>query len=106
MPTITFIDASGVPFTVAAESGASLMQAARDNGVPGILADCGGTCACGTCRIFLDRQWWDRLGSPSNIEEATLEAHDDAEPRRRLACQIMVTDEFDGMSVRMPVSQF
>lgn len=106
MPTITFVTADDRRIEVEAESGASLMEAARNNNVPGILADCGGTCACGTCRIYLDEDWWARLGGPSEIEAATLDAHDDAEPCKRLACQIPVTDAMQGLIIRLPSSQF
>lgn len=106
MPRITFAAACGATYDVTAAPGASLMEAARDNGVPGILADCGGSCACGTCRIHLDKDWWDRLGAPGGIEEATLDAHDDPEPYKRLACQIAATVAMQGMVIRLPASQF
>lgn len=106
MPTITFVDASGARHAVEAVDGISLMEAARAGGVAGILADCGGSCACGTCRIHLNEAWWARLGGPGDLEAATLEAHDDSVPRQRLSCQIVVSEDLDGLVVGLPASQF
>lgn len=103
---ITFIEANGCEHTVDAEPGLSLMEAAKNNGVPGILADCGGNCACGTCRVYVDETWRLKLGDASEMEAATIEAHEDALPGKRLSCQVPLTAELDGLVVRLPQKQF
>jgi 2Fe-2S ferredoxin len=103
---VTFIEADGTEHRVDGALGLSLMQAANHNGVPGILADCGGSCACGTCRVYVDPVWRARVGEPSEIEEATLEMHDDDAEGKRLSCQIQLDETLNGLVVHLPVSQF
>lgn len=106
MARITFIEADGRKHVVVAEPGGSLMQAAKQNGVDGILADCGGNCACGTCRIYVEEEFRARLGERSELEEATLEIRDPPGPGERLSCQITVSEELDGLVVQLPERQF
>lgn len=106
MAKITYIEASGQEHVVDVEPGLSVMEGARNNDVPGILADCGGTCACGTCRVYVVEAWRARVGEPSEIEQATLEGYDDTVPGRRLSCQITVTESLEGLVVHMPETQF
>ena len=106
MTRITFIEASGETHVVDAQAGTSLMRAAVENDVTGIVADCGGTCACGTCQVYVEAAWRGTTGEPSDGEEAMLELQDDPTPGRRLSCQILVTEELDGLIVRLPASQF
>lgn len=106
MARITFIEADGRRHVVDAEHGRSLMEAGKKNGVDGILADCGGNCACGTCRIYVDEAWQPRLGERSELEEATLEIREAPGPDERLSCQITVSEELDGLVVRLPERQF
>jgi 2Fe-2S ferredoxin len=103
---ITYIEARGAEYVVEVQAGLSVMQGAVKNGIPGIVAECGGNCACGTCRIYVDAAWRDRTGQASEIEGATMDIRDDSIPGKRLACQIEVTEELDGLIVRMPESQF
>jgi ferredoxin, 2Fe-2S len=80
--------------------GQSLMEAAKANGVDGILADCGGACSCATCHVFVDAEWWDRVGAPDEIEFAMLDmVADVAQPNSRLSCQIKLTGALDGLKV-------
>ena len=106
MAKITYIEANGAAHVVDATVGRSLMEGAVRNGVPGILADCGGNCACGTCRVYVDDAWREKTGVPSDMEESMLELHEDPSPSKRLACQIMITEELDGLVVRLPETQF
>ena len=106
MVKISYIEAGGAQHEVDAEVGGTLMTVAVGHGVPGILADCGGSCACGTCRIYLDEAWIGKLGGPSDIESATMDGYDDPTQGKRLACQVAVTDDLDGLVVRLPASQF
>lgn len=106
MVKITYIEANGDKQIVDATPGQSLMQAATRAAVPGILADCGGAAACGTCRIYVDdANYRAKMPPRSEMEDAMIEFHDDAEPHVRLACQIQVVEEFDGMVLRMPENQ-
>jgi 2Fe-2S ferredoxin len=82
--------------------GRSLMEVARDNNVVGIPADCGGSCACATCHVYIDPQWVAAVGPPDGIEEGLLEMVDGAQPgRSRLSCQIMLRPELDGLKVKV-----
>jgi len=103
---ITYIEDNGDSMTVEAEPGLSVMKAATNNGVPGIVAECGGNCACGTCRIYVDEAWSAKLAPPEESEQQMLEFSEDTHPGVRLSCQIPVTEELDGMEVRLPPSQY
>jgi len=103
---ITYIEAGGIEHVVDVEAGWSVMQGAVRNGIPGIVAECGGNCACGTCRVYVDARWKEKTGTATDIEEATMDIREDADPRKRLSCQIKVTEELDGLVVRMPASQY
>lgn len=105
MTRITLVEFNGAEHTIDAEAGKSLMMNAVDNGVPGIDADCGGACACGTCHVFIDPQWLAATGSSDAMEEAMLSMRPDRKPQSRLSCQIEVTDAMDGMVVRLPEYQ-
>lgn len=105
MPKITLIEYNGTSHSIDAESGKSLMQNALDNFVPGIDADCGGACACGTCHCFVEAQWLQASGEADAMEEAMLGMRPDRTELSRLSCQIQVTDELDGMVVRLPEYQ-
>lgn len=106
MVKITYVEANGDQKTVDAVPGQSLMKAATSNAVPGILADCGGVAACGTCRIYVDdAAYREKLPPRSALEDAMIDFHGDAEPHVRLACQIPVIESFDGMVLRMPENQ-
>lgn len=106
MAKITYIEASGTEHVVEVEPGESVMRGAVKNGIPGIVAECGGNCACGTCRVYVDDAWQAQVGNASEIEEATMEIREDPAPGKRLSCQIKVTDALDGLIVRMPESQW
>lgn len=105
MPKITLIEYSGTSHSIDAEVGKSLMQNALDNGVPGIDADCGGACACGTCHVFVDEDWMSASGEPDAMEQAMLGMRPDRSEQSRLSCQIEVTEDLDGMVVRLPEFQ-
>ena len=106
MPTVTFVMSDGKAVDVSAESGTSVMQAAIDNGIDEILADCGGACVCATCHCFVDPDWVEKVGQKSDIEGALLELVSDLRDNSRLSCQIQITDETDGLVVHLPESQY
>lgn len=106
MVAVTFIEPSGDEKVVDASPGSTLMRAAVDNDVNGILGDCGGACSCGTCHCYIDEKYLDLVGTPDVIESSILETAVDPQTNSRLGCQVTVTDELDGLVVRLPVSQY
>ena len=106
MPKITFIEHSGAEHVVDAKAGASVMETAVKNGVPGIDGDCGGACACATCHVYVDEAWVARAGARTATEQEMLEFADGVEPNSRLSCQIKMDDALDGLTVRLPVGQY
>ncbi len=105
MTQVTFIEFDGTAHTVPATNGLSLMRAAIDNNVPGIDADCGGSCACATCHVYITPEWQSKLGEQSKMEEDMLDFAAETKPNSRLACQIEVSDALDGLVVTMPNGQ-
>lgn len=105
MPKIIYVDHKGGEHPIDVECGSSVMQGATGNDIAGIDADCGGQCACATCQVFVPAEWVDRVGSPSDQEALMLEATINAKPNSRLSCQIVVTEELDGLVVHLPERQ-
>jgi ferredoxin, 2Fe-2S len=105
MPKITYIEHGGTERTVDAEIGATVMETAIRNSVPGIVAECGGACSCATCHVHVDEAWSAKVGPPSPMEEDMLDFAFDVKPTSRLSCQIKVTEELDGLIVRTPAQQ-
>jgi len=105
MPKISYIEHDGTERTVDAEVGATVMETAIRNSVPGIVAECGGACSCATCHVHVDEAWSEKVGPPSPMEEDMLDFAFDVRPTSRLSCQIKVTDELDGLIVRTPAQQ-
>ena len=106
MTKITFVKHDGEEFVVDAENGTSVMNAAVDNLVPGIDADYGGECACATCHVYVDEAWFPKVGNTNDAEEAIMSLNPDRQETSRLSCQIPVTDEMEGLKVRLPEFQF
>lgn len=106
MTKIIFVSADGALRTeVNADNGSSVMEAAIRNGVPGIDAECGGACACATCHVYIDDEWTGVVGGPDAMEEDMLDFAYEAQPTSRLSCQIRVSDELDGLVVKVPERQ-
>ena len=96
----------GKEHVVEVKTGLTVMEGARDNGIPGIEADCGGACACSTCHVYVDPAWVDKLPAKDGMEEDMLDfAFEPDSLRSRLTCQIKVTDALDGLRVQMPEKQ-
>jgi|TARA_B110000879_G_scaffold26698_1_gene36118 2Fe-2S ferredoxin len=106
MVNIQFIEHDGSEHSVEVATGGSVMQAAVTNGVPGIDADCGGSCSCATCHVYVNEQWLGKVGELSPTEEAMLSLSTDRKDNSRLSCQIQVTEELDGLVVTTPEFQF
>jgi 2Fe-2S ferredoxin len=105
MAKITYIEHSGAEHVVDVKNGLSVMEGAVKNNIPGIDADCGGACACATCHVYVQEPWLGKTGDKSAMEESMLDFAENVEDNSRLSCQIKVTDELDGLVVKMPESQ-
>jgi len=106
MPKLTYIEANGAEHAVDAPAGLSAMEIAIRHNIPGIDGDCGGQAACATCHVFVDEAWSERVGQPGDDEAQMLELAEGVQANSRLACQISVQPEWDGLVLRMPVAQF
>lgn len=106
MPMIVFVEANGAQYDVEIAVGDTLMQGAVDNGIDGILAECGGCCSCGTCQCYVDDEWAAAMGKPNDIEATVLEGAREEHANARLSCQVHVTADMEGMVVRLPESQY
>ena len=105
MPRIKYILFNGDERVIDAQQGFSVMEAAVKNSVPGIDGDCGGSCSCATCHVYVDPAWQSLAGMRNDIEDSMLEFAENVQPNSRLSCQIRMTMELDGLVVRMPKSQ-
>lgn len=106
MVAVRFISDSGDERLVQANEGLSLMRAAVDNDVEGIVADCGGAGACATCHVYIDEQWSGKLPLASADELSMLECTVEPRANSRLSCQIFLRAGLDGLTARTPRSQF
>ena len=105
MPIVTFIEHDGATHRIDAPSQRSLMQIAVDNGVTGILGDCGGSCSCATCHGYIDATWAPRLAAISETEAFMLEGVPEPRETSRLCCQLRMSPELDGIVVHLPAEQ-
>jgi ferredoxin, 2Fe-2S len=105
MPKIVFIEPDGARREITAPVGITLMEAARQNGVRGIVAQCGGACACATCHVYIDPAWAAKLEPIEDMEEGMLETAWEPKENSRLSCQVHVTAEMDGLVVAVPEQQ-
>ena len=105
MANITYIEHSGVRHGVEVEPGWSVMKGAVRNGIPGIEAECGGALVCGTCHVYVDEQWLARTAPADGAEKELLESVSAPCANSRLSCQMIVSAELDGLTVRMPETQ-
>ena len=100
MPCVTFITPDGSERFVP-EASDSLMKTAVANGIPGITGDCGGVCSCATCHVKIEPAWREKVGAPGEAEAGMLELEDEVDESSRLGCQVKLTDELDGLVVRV-----
>lgn len=105
MPRVTFVDPAGAEHNVEGENGQSLMQVAKNNDIDGIVAECGGSCACATCHVYVGEAWRDVVGGPSADESDMLDFAYERRPESRLSCQIRLRPELDGLVVQVPERQ-
>lgn len=106
MPTLIFVEHNGDTREVDAAIGASVMEAAVNNGIDGILAECGGSCSCATCHVYVDPQWINKLPPPEGLELGTLEGAREPNENSRLSCQIVVDSSMEGAIFHVPERQY
>ena len=106
MPKVIFKTPEGDSKEVSVPAGTTVMAAALQNGIDGIVAECGGVCMCSTCHVFVDEDFFNRLPPAQDTEEAVLEiSAEERQATSRLSCQIKLTDDLDGLIVRLPSRQ-
>lgn len=106
MPIVTYVSSSGISREIEVTAGMSVMQAALNQKVEGILGECGGNCMCATCHVYVDLAFFDRIPPATNNEKFMLSiAAEGPEKNSRLSCQIKMTEELDGIVVRLPRKQ-
>lgn len=106
MVAVTFKCADGSEHQVDCDPGYSVMEAAYNNGVPGIEAVCGGAAACATCHVYVDPVWLGRIGEMRDNEDAMLFMANDRRSNSRLSCQIPISDDIDGLIVKVADNEF
>ena len=105
MPKITYTEDNGSSHTKEVANGLSVMEGAVQNDIPGIDADCGGGMACATCHVYIKEEWWDKLRAKEDGEEDMLDMAYEPNKFSRLSCQVIVSDELDGLEVNIPSKQ-
>ena len=105
MPKITYKDYQGNLKTIEVENGLSVMEGAIQNEIPGIDADCGGGMACATCHVYVEEKWLDKIPKAEDAEIDMIDMAYEPKKNSRLSCQLIVTDELDGLTVTTPEQQ-
>ena len=105
MAKITYIEYNGTNHTVDVQNGLTVMEGAVQNNIPGIDADCGGGMACATCHVYVKEDWFDKINKKSEGEDDMLDQAYEPKKNSRLSCQIIVSDDLDGLVVDMPEKQ-
>ncbi len=108
MPLVTYVEADGARHDVDVAVGENVMRGAVNNGIEGIVGECGGGLACATCHCYVDAAWADKVGGPSSDDERDMleSAAAEVRPTSRLSCQITITPELDGLVVELPEQQY
>lgn len=106
MPKVTYITRDGVGHEVDVDSGYSVMEGAINNNIEGIVAECGGACACATCHCYIDEAWVERLPEMDGMEDSMLDAAYERQNNSRLSCQIEMTDALDGLVVKVGENEY
>ena len=105
MPKITYIEHNGKSHTLEVANEMTVMEGAVQNDLSAIEANCGGACACATCHVYVDEKWFDKIPKKTDSEQEMLDVAFEPNNFSRLSCQITVTDELDGLVVKMPSKQ-
>ena len=105
MPKITYIDNLNNTKTIDIENGLTVMEGAVQNNIPGIDADCGGSMACATCHVYVEEKWFDKLPKAEDAEIDMIDMAYEPKKNSRLSCQLIVSDELEGLIVTTPEKQ-
>ena len=105
MPKITYIEHNGKSHKIEVANGLTVMEGAVQNNIPGIDADCGGSCSCATCHVYVDEKWFNKLSKSEEGEQDMLDMAYEPKKNSRLSCQLIVSDELDGLVVTTPEKQ-
>ena len=105
MPKITYIEHNGKIHSIEVANGLTVMEGAVQNNIPGIDADCGGSMACATCHVYVKEEWFNKLSKKEDGEEDMLDMAFEPKKNSRLSCQLMVSDQLDGLVVNLPEKQ-
>mgnify|MGYP001026354252 FL=1 len=105
MAKIKYIEHNGKSHTIDVASGLSVMEGAIQNTIPGIDADCGGSMACATCHVYVKKEWFDKLPKKEDGEEDMIDMAYEPNKFSRLSCQLIVSDELEGLVVNLPTKQ-
>ena len=105
MSKVTYIESNGKSHTIDVQNGLTVMEGAIQNNIPGIDADCGGSMACATCHVYVKEEWFNKIPKKEDGEEDMLDMAHEPNKFSRLSCQIIVTEDLDGMVVQLPSKQ-
>ena len=105
MPKITYKDKDGNSKIIEVENGLSVMEGAIQNDIPGIDADCGGAMACATCHVYVKEEWLNKIPKAEDAEVDMIDMAYEPKKNSRLSCQIIVSDELDGLEITTPEKQ-
>ena len=105
MAKITFITHENQTYIVDIQNGLTVMEGAVQNDIPGIDADCGGGMACATCHVYVNEEWLDKLPTKEDGEEDMIDMAFEPKKNSRLSCQIIISDDLDGLTVNIPSKQ-
>ena len=105
MAKIIYIEHNGKEHDIEVQNGLTVMEGAVQNDISGIDADCGGAMSCATCHVYVKEDWYDKLPKKEMGEDDMLDQAYEPNSSSRLSCQIMVSDDLDGLSVYMPEKQ-
>ena len=105
MPKITYKDEKGNSKTIEVEKGLTVMEGAIQNDIPGIDADCGGSMACATCHVYVEEKWLDKIPKPEEGEIDMIDMAYEPKKNSRLSCQLIISEDLDGLVVTTPAKQ-
>lgn len=106
MAKIIYITPDSVRHEVDVDDGYSVMEGAINNNISGIVAECGGACACATCHSYIDEAWIDKIPAMDDMEDSMLDAAFERKDNSRLTCQIEVNDSLDGLVVHVADNEY
>ena len=105
MPKVIYIESSGKKHEIDVDSGLSIMEGAVQNSIPGIDADCGGSCACATCHVYVNHEWLNKIPEITDAEKDMLDFAFEPKKNSRLSCQLILEDNHNGIVVTLPRKQ-